>query len=127
MVVASAAATLWRRAPRPDRLPGELMARLRIAVTGRNGQVVRSLVERAAGTDIHIIPIGRPVLDLANPATIETALASLAADVMVSAAAYTDVNRAEAESELADRINGQAPGLLAARANTLGIPVIQLS
>lgn len=103
------------------------MARLRIVVTGRNGQVVRSLVERAAGTDIDIIPIGRPVLDLASPATIETALTSLAADVMVSAAAYTDVNRAEAESELADRINGQAPGLLAARAKALGIPIIQLS
>jgi dTDP-4-dehydrorhamnose reductase len=103
------------------------MARLRIAVTGRNGQLVRSLVEHAAGTDIDIIPIGRPALDLANPSTIESALASLAADVMVSAAAYTDVNRAEDESGLADRINGQAPGFMAARAKALGIPIIQLS
>jgi dTDP-4-dehydrorhamnose reductase len=103
------------------------MARLRIAVTGYGGQVVRSLVERAAGTDIDVITIGRPALDLVNPDTIERTLASLAADVMVSAAAYTDVNKAEAESDLADLINGRAPGLLAAQAKALGIPVIQLS
>jgi dTDP-4-dehydrorhamnose reductase len=103
------------------------MARLRIAVTGRNGQVVRSLIERAAGTDIDIIPIGRPALDLANPETIESALPALAADVLVGAAAYTDVNKAESESDLADRINGYAAGLLASRARALGIPMIQLS
>jgi dTDP-4-dehydrorhamnose reductase len=103
------------------------MARLRIAVTGNNGQVVRSLVERAAGTDIDIICVGRPAFDLTNPDTIESALAPLATDVLVSAAAYTDVNKAEAESDLADRINGLAPGMLAARAKALGIPILQLS
>jgi dTDP-4-dehydrorhamnose reductase len=103
------------------------MPRIRIAVTGRNGQVVRSLVERAAGTDIAVACIGRPALDLGNPDTIERALASVAADVIVSAAAYTDVNRAETESDRADAINGRAPGLLAARANALGIPLIHLS
>jgi dTDP-4-dehydrorhamnose reductase len=103
------------------------MARLRIVVTGRNGQVARSLVERADGTDIDIIAIGRPALDLADPDTIERAIAAIAADVLVSAAAYTDVNQAEAAGDLADRINGQAPGLLATRAKALGIPIIQLS
>jgi dTDP-4-dehydrorhamnose reductase len=103
------------------------MARLRIAVTGRNGQIARSLAERAAGTDIDIIAIGRPALDLADPDTIEGALAAIAADVLVSAGAYTDVNQAEAESDMADRINGQAPGLLATRAKARGIPIIQLS
>ena len=103
------------------------MARLRIAVTGRHGQVARSLVERAAGTDIDFVPIGRPALDLANPETIESALAAPAADVLVGAAAYTDVNQAESERDLADRINGYAAGLLASHANALGIPMIQLS
>ena len=103
------------------------MPRIRIAVTGSNGQVVRSLVEQAAGTDVDVACIGRPTLDLGNPDTIKSALASIAADVLVSAAAYTDVNKAEAESQLADVINGRAPGLLAARANALGIPLIHLS
>lgn len=103
------------------------MPRTRIAVTGRNGQVVRSLVERAAGTDVDVTCVGRPALDLGKPDTIESALASVAADVIVSAAAYTDVNKAEVEGERADIINGRAPGLLAARANALGIPLIHLS
>jgi dTDP-4-dehydrorhamnose reductase len=103
------------------------MPRIRIAVTGRNGQVARSLVERAAGTDVDVACIGRPALDLGTPDTIERALASFAADVLVSAAAYTDVNKAEAESAPADVVNGRAPGLLAARAGALGIPVIHLS
>ena len=66
----------------------------RIAVTGRDGQVARSLIERAAGTDVDVIPVGRPALDLADPDTIDGALAAIAADVLVSAAAYTDVNKA---------------------------------
>lgn len=103
------------------------MPRIRIAVTGSNGQVVRSLVERAAGSYFDVICIGRPALDLGAPDTIDSALASIAADVLLSAAAYTDVNKAEAESDLADRVNGRAPGLLAARANALGIPLIHLS
>jgi dTDP-4-dehydrorhamnose reductase len=103
------------------------MSRLRIAVTGSNGQVVRSLVERATGTNVDIICIGRPALDLGELETIDRALTSITADVLVGAAAYTDVNKAEAESEIADRINGRAPGLLATRAHALGIPMIQLS
>jgi dTDP-4-dehydrorhamnose reductase len=103
------------------------MQRIRIAATGCNGQVVRSLVERAAETDVDVTCIGRPGLDLGNPDTIAGALAAVSADVLVSAAAYTDVNKAEAESELADVINGRAPGLLAAYANTRGIPLIHLS
>lgn len=103
------------------------MPRLRIAVTGRNGQVVRSLIERAAVAGTEVVCIGRPALDLGNPDTIESALASTAADVLVSAAAYTDVNKAEAEPELADRINGHAAGSLAARAHALGMPLIHLS
>ena len=43
------------------------MPRIRIAVTGRNGQVVRSLVERAAPPDVDVTCIGRPALDLGNP------------------------------------------------------------
>jgi dTDP-4-dehydrorhamnose reductase len=103
------------------------MPRIRIAVTGTHGQVVRSLVERAAGTTCDVVCIGRPALDLAKPETIDSALAAFPADVLVSAAAYTDVNKAETESDLADLVNAKAPGLLAARAAALGIPVIHLS
>jgi dTDP-4-dehydrorhamnose reductase len=103
------------------------MSRIRIAVTGSNGQIVRSLVERSAGTPCDIVCIGRPALDLGKVDTIDSALSAIAADVLVSAAAYTEVNKAEAEPDVADLINGRAPGVLAARADALGIPLIHLS
>ncbi len=103
------------------------MARIRIAVTGNNGQVVRSLLERSAGTNSEVVCVGRPALDLGDPDTIDRAIGAAAADVLVSAAAFTNVDKAETEGDLADLINARAPGLLAARAKSLGIPLIHLS
>jgi dTDP-4-dehydrorhamnose reductase len=103
------------------------MSRLRIAVTGSHGQVARSLREQSDSAGVDVITLGRPVLDLAHPGTIDTTLVSGIADVLVNAAAYTDVNKAESEPDVADCVNGQAAGLLAARARRLGIPIIHLS
>jgi dTDP-4-dehydrorhamnose reductase len=103
------------------------MARIRIAVTGTQGQVARSLVERAAGTDFEVVCIRRPALDLSKPDANALAAAIGTADILVSAAAYTDVNRAEAEVDLADIVNARAPSLLAAFANARGIPLVHLS
>jgi dTDP-4-dehydrorhamnose reductase len=116
----------WQHALQPRRRPDNLMPRTRIVVTGSNGQVARSMIERAPGAACEIICIGRPTLDLANLITID-AIAAAKPDVLLSAAAYTDVNKAEAEPALADLINGRAPGLLAAHAHVLGIPLIHLS
>lgn len=99
---------------------------MRIAVTGKTGQVVTSLIERA-GKGVTIIPLGRPEMDLANQATIAPAIAAARADVVVSAAAYTAVDKAESEEEIAFAVNGTAPGLVAAAANGLGLPVIHIS
>jgi dTDP-4-dehydrorhamnose reductase len=103
------------------------MSQIRIAVTGTNGQVARSLVERAAGTDLDVVCIGRPALDLSALDKVDLPTAIGTPDVLVSAAAYTDVNRAEAEPDLADRVNGHAPGVLAEFAKARGIPFIHLS
>jgi dTDP-4-dehydrorhamnose reductase len=78
------------------------MSPIRIAVTGTKGQVARCLLEQAAGAKVDVIALGRPNLDLSRPETIKTALAATAADVIVSAGAYTDVNQAESEPALAD-------------------------
>ena len=103
------------------------MARLRIAVTGTRGQVARSLVEQAGTAGVDVVAVGRPVLDLTDPGTIAAAVPAGLADVLVSAAAYTDVNKAESEPALADLVNAQAPGHLAAHAKAIGIPIIHLS
>ncbi len=99
---------------------------MRILVTGAQGQVVSSMLERAP-EGVEVVAIGRPRLDLADPASIADAFDAAVADVVVNAAAYTAVDRAEAEEALATRINGEGAGLVAEAARGLGAPVIQLS
>lgn len=101
---------------------------MRMVVTGREGQVVRSLIERTAGTGIEVICVGRPQLELAGPAAqIQSAIEAAKPDVLVSAAAYTLVDKAEAEPELAFKINRDGPGALAMVSRKLAIPMIHLS
>ena len=99
---------------------------LTIAVTGREGQVVRALMERA-GSAVRIVPVGRPELDLARPESIGPALLALAPDVIVNAAAYTAVDQAETEDALASAINGAGAGAVAQAAARAGVPIIHLS
>ena len=100
---------------------------MRIAVTGRNGQVVQSLLERAAAAGIQLDLVARPEVDLAQPAAVEAALLALRPDAIVSAAAYTAVDLAETEPELAHAVNGAGASAVARAAAQLGIPVVHLS
>lgn len=101
---------------------------MRLVVTGREGQVVTSLVERSRGRpDIEVIAVGRPELDLARPETIAPAIEAARPDMVVSAAAYTAVDMAEDEPELAMTINGEAPGELARVARRIGVPILHIS
>lgn len=101
---------------------------MRLAVTGREGQVARSLVERASRhVGIEVVAVGRPCLDLESPATVLPALAAVAPDLVVSAAAYTAVDRAEAEPERAFAVNEAGAAHVAAAAARLGVPVVHLS
>lgn len=101
---------------------------MKVLVTGREGQVVRALLERGADVPgLELIAVGRPELDLAEPGSAAAIVRRVAPDVIVSAAAYTAVDQAEDEPELANRINGDAPGELAAAAREIGAPIIHLS
>ncbi len=99
---------------------------MRLLVTGRDGQVATAL-RNAAGDDVAVIPLGRPELDLADPAGAADAIRKADADVIVSAAAYTAVDQAEAEPEAARAVNALAPGAMAAAAAARGLPFIHLS
>jgi dTDP-4-dehydrorhamnose reductase len=100
----------------------------RMVVTGREGQVVTSLIERAALDDrFEVVALGRPALDLARPETLDAVLREARPDVIVSAAAYTAVDQAETEEGVATIINGTAAGAIAAAADALSVPVIHLS
>ena len=101
---------------------------MRLAVTGREGQVAASLVEAARGRDdVEVVAVGRPALDLARPDTVFAALEAARPDIVVSAAAYTAVDQAEDEQDLAFAVNATGAGKVAEAAARLGVPVIHLS
>lgn len=100
---------------------------MRIAVTGKSGQVVTALIERGNAAGHDVVALGRPEMDLSAPESIAGVLEAAAPDVVVSAAAYTAVDKAESEADLAHAINGAGAGAVARAANTLKVPVIQVS
>jgi dTDP-4-dehydrorhamnose reductase len=100
---------------------------VRVAVTGRTGQVVTSLVERGGAGGHEIIVLGRPELDLTDAASVARALEASAPDVVVSAAAYTAVDKAESESELAFSVNAAGALAVAEAAKCLGVPLVHIS
>jgi dTDP-4-dehydrorhamnose reductase len=101
---------------------------VRLVVTGREGQVVRALLEAGAGAGIEVVPLGRPEFDLlAGEEAIRDAIANSRPDVIVSAAAYTQVDKAEIEAELAFAVNEAGARDVAKAARLLGVPLIHLS
>ncbi len=101
---------------------------MKIAVTGREGQVVQSLLEKASQRpNIQVIALGRPELDLAKPETVRGAISAIKPDLVVSAAAYTAVDLAEDERELAFAVNAGGAQAVAEAAKACGVPVIHIS
>jgi dTDP-4-dehydrorhamnose reductase len=86
------------------------------------------LIERGATGAHEIIPLGRPEFDLAgDAAAIVATFERVKPDAIVSAAAYTAVDRAEAERGLAFAVNQAGAGAVAAAAQRLDIPLVHLS
>src|SRR5258707_14536100 len=100
---------------------------MRIAVTGKQGQVVSSLAELAPDLGVEVIPIGRPELDLLSPETVQPALINVRPDIVVNAAAYTAVDQAEKEPEVAMAVNAGGAMALADAAPRLSVPLVHLS
>lgn len=101
---------------------------MRLVVTGRDGQIATSLLEAGKARDgIEVVAVGRPALDLTQPDTVFQALAAARPDIVVSAAAYTAVDQAEDEPDLAFAVNAVGAGKVAEAAARLGVPVIHLS
>ncbi|MEL7781977.1 dTDP-4-dehydrorhamnose reductase [Citromicrobium bathyomarinum] len=98
---------------------------MRILVTGREGQVARSLAER--GGRHELVFAARPDFDLSDSDSIARAIESARPDLVISAAAYTAVDHAEDEPELAMTINGEAPGHIGRAAASAGAPVLHIS
>jgi dTDP-4-dehydrorhamnose reductase len=99
---------------------------VKILLTGRNGQVGWEL-ERALPALGEVIATDRSTLDLASPDQIRRVVHEAKPDVIVNAAAYTAVDKAESEPELAMQINGSALGILAEEAKRLGALLVHYS
>lgn len=103
------------------------MAR-RILVTGTEGQVVGSLVEKTRGRDdIELLLIGLPELDLTATDRIAPAIEAHRPDIILSVAAYTAVDAAESDEATALAVNGTAVGEIGRAAAKLDVPVVHLS
>jgi dTDP-4-dehydrorhamnose reductase len=98
----------------------------RILVTGKNGQVGFELMRSLAGQG-QVIAVGRDEMDLSDPDSIRRTVREIGPDLIVNAAAYTAVDQAESEPELALAVNGIAPGILAEEAKRLGAALIHYS
>lgn len=101
---------------------------LSVLVTGGGGQVGRAILESSgAHRDLILHLYEKNGLDITDMASIEKALESCQPNVVINTAAYTAVDKAETEPDLAFLINERAVGQLAAAAAKRGIPLIHLS
>jgi dTDP-4-dehydrorhamnose reductase len=103
-----------RKAPRKTK---EMML-----VFGRTGQVAKEL--RAVGD---VIALGRDEVDLLDPSKCQEAIRDIKPNLVINAAAYTAVDQAEEEEEIANLINGTAPTLMANTCASLSIPMVHIS
>src|SRR5258708_35264278 len=103
------------------------MAERPLLVAGKSGQLARCVRDSAVLSDVPMVAVGRPELDLENGQGIDRVLAAVEPSAIVNAAAYTAVDRAEAEPERAFAVNCGGATLLADAAARRGIPFIQIS
>jgi dTDP-4-dehydrorhamnose reductase len=99
---------------------------LKIAVTGANGQLGHQLVQKLTGK-VTLKAFDRESLDIANPSEVESTLSAFSPDIIINAAAYTAVDKAEQEQVQADAINHLGAEYLARAAQKLNAVLIHIS
>ena len=98
----------------------------RILILGANGQVGYELQQGFAGSS-EVVACDRSQIDLTDARRIRAVVRNAAPDVILNAAAYTAVDRAESEPEAAMAVNGVAPGVLAEESSRLGALLVHYS
>jgi dTDP-4-dehydrorhamnose reductase len=99
---------------------------MKILLTGKDGQVGFALHKKLVSVG-EVIATNRNELNLENPDAIRAFIEKIKPDIIINAAAYTDVDKAETEIELAHKVNTEAPKVLAEKASQLDIPMIHFS
>ena len=101
---------------------------MKLLVAGASGQLAHALVERSRGqAGLAVSALGRPELDLLDRASIARAIAATRPDVVINAAAYTAVDKAEGDAAAAFALNRDAASALAKAAADAGRPIVHVS
>lgn len=100
---------------------------MRILLFGITGQVGEELRSQDWGFPVELTALGRPEADLAVPGNAGGAIRAADPQLVINASAYTAVDKAESEPELAMAVNGVAPGEMAKACAELSIPLMHIS
>ncbi|MDP5278758.1 dTDP-4-dehydrorhamnose reductase [Sphingomonas sp. DG1-23] len=99
---------------------------MKVLVTGANGQVGLAIA-RTAPAEAEVIALSRNELDICNPSAMTAIIAAINPDVVINAAGYTQVDKAESEERTAFRTNGDAVGDLARLCEMAGAKLVHFS
>src|SRR5262245_50663043 len=100
---------------------------MRFLLLGGTGQVGEEIRAFPLPMDVEVVAPSRAEIDLQDPAAIARAIAAQPWSVVINAAAYTDVDRAESEEPLAFAVNAEAPSRLAAETGRRRVPLVHIS
>lgn len=100
---------------------------VKLGVTGKSGQLATALAELGRARGIDIVHLARPDFDLMDTTSVDHGLAAAAPNLVVNAAAYTDVDRAEAETPTAYAVNAMGAERVARACAAHRIPLIHIS
>lgn len=100
---------------------------MRILLTGANGQLGRELQSQCENLRFELIAAGLPQLDIGSADNVDDIISQYRPSLVINAAAYTQVDQAELETDLACRVNTEGPANLAEACRSVGIALIHLS
>jgi dTDP-4-dehydrorhamnose reductase len=101
---------------------------MKLLILGRSGQLARALARLLENDSLfEVTQMGRPNLDLGDFPALRRCILEIEPAIIVNAAAYTAVDKAEGEPQEAFRINGEALGVIGDAAAEIGCPVIHVS
>ena len=103
------------------------MKKMKILLTGSQGQLGQSIIECAKQFDVELISCDRKTLDITDMSAVQKIVGASKPEAIINAAAYTAVDKAESESDKAFAVNSLGPENLAKIANDLNIPMIHFS
>jgi dTDP-4-dehydrorhamnose reductase len=98
-----------------------------ILLFGANGQLGQEILARAPSVSLKIVGRSRSETDIADAAAVEAAFRDARPNVVVNAAAYTKVDKAETERDQAYRVNKDGAGILAAACAAADVPFVHIS